>query len=158
MQKVPRFTGATTALLNTSVRGRSYAPKGQTPVALTIGGTRHKFSMIASVTNQGKARWLIVDGKFNHERLIQFVDLLIKDTPRKVFLTLDNLGVCHREPVQAWLAAHGQQIEEFYLPNHSPELNSETCDPIQGAGSCQSQAARRNRGAHVWPRHQTRAR
>lgn len=76
--------GDETAMVNTDVRGRSYAPKGKTPVALTIGGTRHKLSMIASVTNQGKARWLIVDGNFNHERLIQFFDLLIKDTPRKV--------------------------------------------------------------------------
>lgn len=117
--------GDETALVNTDVRGRSYAPKGKTPVALAIGGTRHKLSMIASVTNQGKARWLIVDGNFNHERLIQFFDLLIKDTPRKVFLILDNLGVHHCKPVKAWLAAHDQQIEVFYLPSYSPELNPE---------------------------------
>lgn len=117
--------GDETALVNTDVRGRSYAPKGKTPVALAIGGTRHKLSMIASVTNQGKARWLIVDGNFNHERLIQFFDLLIKDTPRKVFLILDNLGVHHCKPVKAWLAAHGQHIEVFYLPSYSPELNPE---------------------------------
>jgi hypothetical protein len=39
---------------------------------MAVGGTREKLSMIASVTNQGKARWMIVDGAFNHERLIEF--------------------------------------------------------------------------------------
>ncbi len=36
--------GDETALANTNVRGRSYAPKGQTPVAMDIGGTRQKLS------------------------------------------------------------------------------------------------------------------
>jgi hypothetical protein len=51
------------------VRGRSYAPRGQTPVTLSVGGTREKLSMISNVTNQGRANWMIIDGKFNHERL-----------------------------------------------------------------------------------------
>lgn len=35
--------------------------------------------MIASVTNQGKARWMIIDGAFNHERLIAFFEAPVKD-------------------------------------------------------------------------------
>ncbi len=48
-----------TALVNTDVRGRGYAPKGQTPVAFAPG-SRQKLSMISTVTNQGKARWMII--------------------------------------------------------------------------------------------------
>ena len=51
--------GDETALVNTDVRGRSYAPAGKTPVAMAIGGTRQKLSMIATVTNRGKTRWMI---------------------------------------------------------------------------------------------------
>ena len=96
--------GDETALVNTDVRGRSFAPKGKTPVALAVGGTRQKLSMIATVTNQGKARWMIIDGAFNHERLIAFLESLVKDTGKKIFLILDNLGVHHCKPVKAWLA------------------------------------------------------
>jgi transposase len=117
--------GDETALVNTDVRGRSYAPKGKTPVAMAIGGTRQKLSMIASVTNQGKARWMIIDGAFNHEKLIEFFESLIQDAGRKVFLILDNLGVHHCKPVKAWLAQHNDQMEVFYLPSYSPELNPE---------------------------------
>lgn len=37
--------GDETALVNTDVRGRSFAPAGKTPVAMTVGGTRQKLSI-----------------------------------------------------------------------------------------------------------------
>jgi transposase len=125
--------GDETALVNTDVRGRSFAPKGKTPVALAVGGTRQKLSMLASVTNQGKARWMIIDGAFNHEKLIEFFQALVTDAGRKVFLILDNLSVHHCKPVKARLAQHRAQMEVFYLPSYdrrkslwdSPELNPE---------------------------------
>ena len=115
--------GDETAVVNTDVRGRGYAPKGDTPVAHVVGGTRQKLSMISTVTNQGKTSWMIIEGNFNHLRLIEFFEALIKQTGRKVFLVLDNLGVHHCKPVKEWLAAHRKQIEVFYLPSYSPELN-----------------------------------
>jgi transposase len=114
--------GDETALVNTDVRGRGYAPKGQTPVAYAPG-SRQKLSMISTVTNQGKARWMIIDDVFNADRLIEFLEALIKDALNKIFLILDNLRVHHSKPVKAWLADHSGQIEIFYLPSYSPELN-----------------------------------
>lgn len=118
--------GDETALVNTDVRGRGYAPRGRTPVTLTVGGTRQKLSMISTVTNRGKASWMIVDGAFNHARLIEFFEALVAEgrkSRHKVFLILDNLGVHHCKPVKAWLAEHRNDIEVFYLPSYSPELN-----------------------------------
>ena len=115
--------GDETAVVNTDVRGRGYQPRGQTPVAYAVGGTRHKLSMISTVTNKGKTRWMIIDDAFNSEKLIEFLAALIKDADKKVFLILDNLRVHHSKPVKAWLAEHKEQIEVFYLPSYSPELN-----------------------------------
>jgi transposase len=115
--------GDETAVVNTDVRGRGYAPRGQTPVAYVVGGTREKLSMISTVTNQGKTSWMIVEGNFNHLRLIEFFEALLKQAGRKVFLVLDNLGVHHCAPVKKWLAEHKKEIEVFYLPSYSPELN-----------------------------------
>ena len=66
---------------------------------------------------------MILDGNFNHLRLIEFFEALIQQAGRKVFLVLDNLGVHHCAPVKQWLAEHKEQIEVFYLPSYSPELN-----------------------------------
>ena len=117
--------GDETALVNTDVRARSYAPAGKTPVVHTVGGTRHKLSMIATVTNQGKARWMIIDDAFDADKLIEFLAALIKDADRKVFLVLDNLRVHHSKLVKAWVAERIDQIELFYLPSYSPQLNPE---------------------------------
>jgi transposase len=115
--------GDETGVVNTDVRGRGYQPRGQTPVAYAVGGTRHKLSMISTVTNKGKTRWMIIDDAFNSEKLIEFLAALIKDADKKVFLILDNLRVHHSKPVKAWLSEHKEQIEVFYLPSYSPELN-----------------------------------
>jgi transposase len=117
--------GDETALVNTDVRGRSYAPAGKTPVAMAVGGTRQKLSMIATVTNQGKARWMIIDEAFDAEKLIEFLRALIKDASKKVFLILDNLRVHHSKLVKAWVAERKDRIELFYLPSYSPQLNPE---------------------------------
>ena len=40
-----------------------------------------------------------------------------------MFLILDNLRVHHAKLVKAWLARHVEEIEVFYLPAYSPDLN-----------------------------------
>jgi len=130
--------GDETAIVNTDVRGRCYAPRGQTPVAYAIGGTREKLSMISTVTNQGKARWMIIDENFNADKLIEFMEALTRDAGKKVFLILDNLRVHHCKPVKAWLEENKKRIEVFYLPSYSPQLNPDerlNADLKQALGS-----------------------
>jgi transposase len=83
--------------------------------------------MIATVTNQGKARWMIIDEAFDAEKLIEFLQALIKNASKKVFLVLDNLRVHSSKLVKAWVAVRKDQIELFYLPSYSaqysPQLN-----------------------------------
>lgn len=112
-----------TAVVNTDVRGRSYSPRGQTPTTRSVWGARQRFSMISSVNNQGKCYWMIIDDAFNADKLIEFMESLVKSIPRKVFLIMDNLKVHHCKPVKAWLEAHKCATEVFYLPSYSPELN-----------------------------------
>ncbi len=72
--------------------------------------------MISTVTNQCKTNRMIIDGNFNHERLIEFSEALVKQAGRKVFLVLDNLGVHHCNPVKQWLAVHQKLIESSICP------------------------------------------
>lgn len=115
--------GDETAVVNTDVGGRSFAPRGKTPVTYAVGGTRQKLSMLSTVTNQGKARWMIIEEAFNSDKLIEFLEALTKEAGEKVFLILDNLRVHHGKPVKAWLEKNEEKIEVFYLPSYSPELN-----------------------------------
>ena len=114
--------GDESGLRSDDVRGRSYAPKGETPV-VRVPNKRHSLSIISTVTNKGQMRWRIFDGALNSAILIDFFKRLIKGQKKKVFLILDNLRVHHSRPVKEWLADHADAIEVFYLPSYSPELN-----------------------------------
>jgi len=63
------------------------------------------------------------ESNMNANMLIKFLKRLIKDADRKVFLILDNLRVHHGNVIKEWVKSHKDEIELFFLPSYSPELN-----------------------------------
>jgi transposase len=114
--------GDESGLRSDDVRGRSYAPPGQTPV-VHVHARRQGLSIISTVTNKGQMRFKLFERALKADILIDFMARLIRERHQKVFLILDNLKVHHAKPVQAWLASRVERIEVFYLPSYSPELN-----------------------------------
>jgi transposase len=104
------------------VRGRGYAPKGQTP-ALCINSRREGLSVISTVTNKGEMRWKVFSGALNVKILIGFLTRFIRQCHHKIFLILDNLRVHHSKLVKRWLADNAAKIEVFYLSSYSLEVN-----------------------------------
>ncbi|HEV2855184.1 MAG TPA: IS630 family transposase [Thermoanaerobaculia bacterium] len=137
--------GDETGLRSDDVRGRSYAPKGQTPV-VEVCSNRESFSLISSVTNQGKVRWMVFGGALNAKILIRFLKRLIQSAQRKVFLILDNLRVHHAKVVREWLAKQVEHLEVFYLPSYSPELNPDECLNADLKKAVTSKAPARSKG------------
>lgn len=43
---------------------------------------------------------MVIDGVFNADRLLEFMESLVKDVPRKAFLVMDNLKMRHCRPVK----------------------------------------------------------
>jgi transposase len=116
--------GDETGISNQDQIGRSYAPKGKTPVVRRTA-KRITQSMIAAVSNRGLMRFMLYDGALNVERFLAFLRRLVKDAGRKVFLVVDNLKVHHARRVKAWVASHAHEIELFYLPAYAPDHNPE---------------------------------
>ena len=114
--------GDETGLRSDDVRGRGYAPKGQTPV-LRVSACREDLSVISTVTNKGEMRWKVFSGALNAKILIGFLARLVRQRKDKIFLILDNLRVHHSKLVKRWLAENAEKIEVFYLPSYSPEFN-----------------------------------
>lgn len=129
-EKAEIHWGDETGLRNDSQHTRGYAPRGKTPV-IRLNARRESINLISAVTNQGKVRFRFFEGSMNADILIDFMRRLIKGADRKIFLILDNLRVHHAKVVKAWLAEHSDEIEVFYLPSYSPELNPDeylNCD------------------------------
>lgn len=122
--------GDETGIRNSNQHGRSYAPKGRTPVK-KHKAQRFSVNMISTVTNQGRVQFLIYSGSMNADKLIEFMIQLTKNKEQKVFLILDNLRVHHSKIVKQWVEKNKSKIELFFLPSYSPEKNPDeylNCD------------------------------
>ena len=122
--------GDETGVRNSNQHGRSYAPKGKTPVK-KHKAQRFSVNMFSTVTNQGQVRFMLYTGSMNADRCIEFMSKLIENKERKVFLILDNLRVHHSKIVKKWAEDNKEKIELFYLPSYSPEKNPDeylNCD------------------------------
>ena len=116
------YWGDETGLSNQDQVGRSWAPRGQTPVVARTA-KRVTRSMIAAVSNRGLMRFMLYEGALNADRFIDFLRRLIKDAGRKVILIVDNLKVHKAGKVQAWVESHAHEIELVYLPAYAPDHN-----------------------------------
>jgi hypothetical protein len=77
----------------------------------------------------------------NADILIDFMRRLIKDSRRKVFFILDNLRVHHARKVRTRLSDHADEIEVFYLPAYSPELNLDAYLKLRFESRCSQSSA-----------------
>lgn len=111
-----------TGLSNQANYGRSFAPRGQTPI-LRRPARRFSQSMISGLTNQGKLRFMIYEGALNTAIFLDFLRRLVREAARKLCVMVDNLPVHRARRVAAWVQDHADRIELFYLPPYAPEHN-----------------------------------
>src|SRR4051794_6714315 len=104
-----------TGLSSRANYGRSFAPRGQTPV-IRRPAKRFSQSMISSLTNRGKLRFMIYEGALNTTIFLNFLQRLIREATRKLLVIVDNLPVHRAHRITAWVRDHADRIELFYLP------------------------------------------
>jgi transposase len=116
------YWGEETGISNQDQIGRSYAPRGKTPV-MARTAKRISQSMISAVSNRGLMRFMFYDATLDVDRFLAFLRRLIKDAGQKVVLIVDNLKVHRAGRVTTWLASHAHEIELHYLPSYAPDHN-----------------------------------
>ena len=104
--------------------GKSYAPKGQTPV-IKKTGQRFSLNMVSAISNKGHVEFMILDGTFNGTVFLEFIAQLIKYKQQKIFLVVDGHSAHKTKAIKAWIEENKDRIELFFLPPYSPELNAQ---------------------------------
>jgi transposase len=102
--------------------GKTWAPKGQTPV-VRVTGARFGFNMISAVSPKGQLRFMVVDGKVAAAEFCEFLRRLVYNAPRPIFLILDGHPVHRSAKVKQLVESFAGKLELFFLPPYSPELN-----------------------------------
>ena len=103
-------------------RPRGYAPRNEPPEQ-TVSGRPFRVNMISTVTNEGKLRFMLYDGKMTGALFVLFLTRLLIGATRKIILIVDRLRVHESAEVQVWLYEHRNQLEVVGLPRYAPERN-----------------------------------
>ena len=102
--------------------GRSYAPKGQTPI-IKATGKRYTVNMISAISNKGHLQFMLMDKGFNSEVFKTFLQQMIKYSKGKIFFITDNHPAHKTIKLNQWLEEHKDKIKVYFIPPYSPELN-----------------------------------
>lgn len=102
--------------------GCGYAREGER-ATMDVPGPHIRVNQISAISNEGTVRFMTYKGSLNAAVFLLFLTRLLAGATHKILLIADRLQAHKTPEVQAWLAAHRGQIEVFYLPAYSPELN-----------------------------------
>lgn len=117
------YFGDETGMRSDHQAGRSYAPKGKTPVVKSTG-QRFSLNMISAISNKGHLQFMLID-KFNGEVFIEFLKRMIRYSKQKIFFVTDGHPAHKTKKLKEWLEENKNRIEVFFIPPYSPELNAQ---------------------------------
>lgn len=102
--------------------GRTWAPRGQTPVVPT-SGQRQSINAISAVTPRGDFWWRTYTGRLNASCFLGFIRAFMRRRRNPVFLIADR----HPAHIAKIVAGYVQQcrgrLELHFLPGYAPDLN-----------------------------------
>ena len=102
--------------------GRTWAPRGQTPVVPT-SGQRQSINAISAVTPRGDFWWRTFSGRLNAARFREFLGAFMHRRRNPVFLITDRHPAHIAKVVAAYVQQRRGRLELHFLPGYAPDLN-----------------------------------
>jgi transposase len=102
--------------------GKTWAPRGQTPV-IEVTGARFSLNMVAAISTRGQIRFMVVNGSVTSEKICDFLKRLMHNAEKPIFLIWDGHPTHRSKKVREYISSFDGKLEVFFLPSYSPELN-----------------------------------
>lgn len=102
--------------------GCGYARTGE-HATMEVPGPHIRVNQISAISNEGTVRFMTYKGSLNAAVFLLFLGKRIEGAKRKILLIANRLQAHKTPEVTAWVEAHQDSIEVFYLPAYSPEMN-----------------------------------
>lgn len=107
----------------TAVLGKTWAPKGKTPV-IRVTGNKGGFCVTSAISPAEKMVFRIEKEKVNFEKHIEFLKYLLKHHPWRKVVVIEDRAPPHRSgKVRDFVEQNKKHISLHFLPSYSPELN-----------------------------------
>lgn len=107
----------------TPVMGKTWAPKGKTPI-VKVTGKRGGFCVTSAISPAGKMVFRIEKGKVNADKHIEFLEQILKQHPNRRIVVIEDRAPVHRaKRVKAFVEKNKKRLAVYLLPPYAPELN-----------------------------------
>lgn len=104
------------------VVGKTWAPRGKTPI-FRITGKRGGVLAMSAISPSGRMRFRLEKRRINSGVMIEFLGQLMKSHRRRKIAVVMDQAPCHiSKKIRAFVDAKNN-LEVFYIPPYSPELN-----------------------------------
>ena len=123
--RMRRSTGATRpAQAADQQPRRGYAREGR-PARIEVPDPHIRMNLISTISNEGSVHFMTYKETMTAALFITFLERMLSETTRKIFLIVDRLRAHEAKKVEAWAAEHRDRIELFFLPRYAPERNAD---------------------------------
>jgi transposase len=102
--------------------GTTWGVKGRTPVVSSTGA-RFGLNLMSAISPQGAIRFMTIKGRVTARVFISFLERLIHNADRPIFLIVDAHPAHKAKLVERFVASTAGRLRVFFLPPYSPELN-----------------------------------
>jgi transposase len=105
-----------------SVHGRTWAPRGETPV-VERPGERQSMSAASAVNSKGAFWFATYDGALSGELFVELLKKLMFNRKKPVHLIVDGLPAHKKAVVKDYVVSTQGKLILHFLPGYAPDLN-----------------------------------
>jgi len=106
----------------TAILGKTWAPKGQTPMQ-KVTGKRGSIAAMSALTGTGGLVFTLHEKRITSEEVIHFLDQLLRHHPRRHLVIVMDQAPPHTSGKTMKFVAGHPRLHVFYLPKYSPRFN-----------------------------------
>mgnify|MGYP001559628275 FL=1 len=107
----------------TPVMGKTWAPKGKTPI-VKVTGKRGGLCVTSAISPAGKLIFRIEKERVNADEHIEFIEQMMKHHPRRKIIIVEDGAPAHRAgKVKQFVEKNKKRLAVYRLPSYAPELN-----------------------------------
>jgi transposase len=103
---------------------KGYSRRGR-PAPIEVPRPHIRMNQISTISNEGTVHFLTYKETMTAALFIKFLEGLLHEATRKVFLIADRLKAHEAKAVEEWVAERSERIELFFLPRYAPERNAD---------------------------------
>jgi transposase len=105
-----------------TVHGKTWGPKGQTPV-VQVPGQRQSISAASAINARGAFWFVTYQGALTGELFVELLSLMMYRRKKSVHLVVDGLPAHKKVVVKQYVASTGGKLTLHFLPGYAPDLN-----------------------------------